>query len=296
METRQLKYFLAVAEELHFGRAAKRLHISQPPLSQQIMKFEDELGVSLFKRNKRSVSLTAAGTSLLRDAGGIMRSIERARENLLDAASGLGGQLRLGYIGPALETALTEIIRKYKEKFPAVRFGLQEMFTNDQLAAVRSGDIDVGVVRLFRHDISDLRCKLFHCERYALAVPDGHRFCGQESVDISELDGEPFIFSPRESQPRLYDEWMRVFAETGVVPDVVQQTARKSATVALVAARIGIGIVPESMARRRPHGVVIKKLTGEFPTIEMHLIYKESADFPTIDNFVQIASENSVCD
>ncbi|NDV26715.1 LysR family transcriptional regulator [Desulfovibrio sp. JC010] len=288
METRQLKYFLAVAEELHFGRAAKRLHISQPPLSQQIMKFEDELGVKLFKRNKRSVSLTAAGESLLGDVRPILRSIERAEANLQDAASGQGGRLRLGYIGPSLEL-LADIVRKFKEEFPGVKLGLTEMFTNEQLAALRSGEIDVGVMRLFRHDVADLECELFYRESYALAVPAGHRLCGKKSVDISELAGEPFIFFPRESQPRLYDEWMRVFADAGFVPDVVQQAARKSATVALVAARIGIGIVPESMARRKPHGVVFKRLTGKFPAIELHLVYMKSSDFPAIGNLIDTA-------
>ncbi|WP_321405136.1 LysR substrate-binding domain-containing protein [Maridesulfovibrio sp.] len=286
METRQLKYFLAVAEELHFGRAAKRLHISQPPLSQQIMKFEEELGVKLFQRNKRSVSLTAAGNSLLRDARSILRSIERAEAKLLDAASGQGGQLCLGYIGPALETSLTEIIRGYKKSYPAVRLSLREMFTKDQLKALRKGEIDAGVVRLFRHDVSDLECELFHRESYALVLPSDHRLSEKESVDITELAGEQFIFFPREDQPRLYDEWMRVFAESGFVPDVVQEASRKSATVALVAARMGIGIVPESMVRRKPQGVVFKKLTGDFPSIEMQLVYKRQEGFPAVLNFV----------
>ncbi|TIH11413.1 LysR family transcriptional regulator [Marinifilum sp. JC120] len=286
METRQLKYFLAVAEELHFGRAAKRLHISQPPLSQQIMKFEDELGVKLFQRNKRSVFLTAAGNSLLRDARSILRSMDRAEANLLEAASGHGGQLCLGYIGPALESSLAGIIRKYKSSYPAVRLNLREMFTNDQLKAVREGEIDAGIVRLFQHDVSDLECKLFHRESYALVVPMDHPLAESESVDISQLGGEPFIFFPRAEQPRLYDEWMRVFDEAGFVPDVVQETARKSATVALVAARMGIGIVPESMSRQKPQGVAFKKLTGDFPSIEVHLIYKPKDGFPAVRNFI----------
>ncbi|WP_419781024.1 LysR family transcriptional regulator [Maridesulfovibrio sp.] len=294
METRQLKYFLAVAEELHFGRAAKRLHISQPPLSQQIMKFEEELGVKLFQRNKRSVSLTAAGNSLLRDARPILRAIERAEVNLLDAASGLGGHLKLGYIGPALDTLLAECIREYKENYPAVRFDLQEMFTNDQLQGVRKGELDAGIVRLFRHDVSDLESVTFHRESYALVIPEGHKLCGSEEVAVSELDGEQFIFFPREEQPRLYDEWMRVFSRYGFVPDVVQEAARKSATVALVAAGIGIGIVPESMAGRKPGGVVFKKLVGEFPVIELQVVYKKTEAFPAVINFVNLLKDRAV--
>ncbi|ACS78617.1 LysR family transcriptional regulator [Maridesulfovibrio salexigens] len=292
METRQLKYFLAVAEELHFGRAAKRLFISQPPLSQQIKKFEDELGVKLFQRNKRSVALTAAGVSLLRDAPGIMRAIGRAKSNLLDAATGEGGQFTLGYIGPALETTLTEIIRDFKGQYPSVRLDLREMFTTDQLKAIRSGDIDAGIVRLFRHDVSDLERELFHRESYALVVPDGHPLADRAAVDVSELAGEQFIFFPREGQPRLYDEWMRVFSEAGFVPDVVQEATRKSATVALVAANMGIGIVPESMARIKPQGVVFKRLSGDFPVIEMSLIYRSTNGFPAVDNFIAAVRQN----
>ncbi|WP_421899985.1 LysR substrate-binding domain-containing protein [Maridesulfovibrio sp.] len=292
METRQLRYFLAVAEELHFGRAAKRLHISQPPLSQQIKKFEDELGVKLFQRNKRSVALTAAGVSLMRDVPNILHSIERAEANLLDAASGQGGRFTLGYIGPALETSLADIIREYKEQYPAVRLGLQEMFTNEQLKAVRNGELDAGIVRLFRHDVSDLACELFHRESYALVVPEDHLLAEREGVDVSDLSGEQFIFFPREEQPRLYDEWMKVFAEAGFVPDVVQEAARKSATVALVAANMGIGIVPESMARRRPHGVVFKRLSGDFPVIELHLIHRKESSFPAVSNFIDAVRKN----
>ena len=292
METRQLKYFLAVAEELHFGRAAKRLYISQPPLSQQIKKFEDELGVKLFQRNKRSVALTAAGVSLLRDAPGILRSIDRAKSNLLDAATGQGGQFTLGYIGPALETPLTDIIRDFKGQYPVVRLDLREMYTNEQLKAVRSGDIDAGIVRLFRHDVSDLDCELFHRESYALVVPEDHPLAERATVDVSELAGEPFIFFPREGQPRLYDEWMRVFAQAGFVPDVVQEATRKSATVALVAANVGIGIVPESMARIKPDGVVFKRLSGDFPVIEMYLIHRSTNGFPAVDNFIAAVRQN----
>ncbi|WP_320007334.1 LysR family transcriptional regulator [Maridesulfovibrio sp.] len=288
METRQLKYFLAVAEELHFGRAAKRLHISQPPLSQQIMKFEEELGVKLFQRNKRSVSLTAAGVSLLRDAPSILQAIERAEINLLDAAGGQRGQFSLGYIGPALDTLLPECIREYKENYPAVRLSLREMFTGDQLEAVRKGELDAGIVRLFRHDVSDLESAAFHREPYSLVIPEGHRLCSGGPVAISELAGEKFVFSPRDAQPRLYDEWMSVFSHYGFVPEVTQEAARKSAIVALVAAGIGIGIVPQSMAGRKHKGVVFKELTGNCPYIEMQIVYKKREEFPAVLNFVNL--------
>ncbi|WP_432738097.1 LysR substrate-binding domain-containing protein [Maridesulfovibrio sp. FT414] len=292
METRQLKYFVAVAEELHFGNAARRLHISQPPLSQQIMKFEDELGVRLFERNKRSVVLTAAGKVLLEDARRVLDSLERAESNLRAAVSGQGGRLRLGYIGPALETPLAEIIAEFKGRYPGVDLVLREMFTNAQLEAVRSGEIDVGVVRLFRHDVSDLVAEVFHRESYALIAPSGHRFAERDSVDVSELAGEPLVFYPRDSQPLLYDEWMKVFAACGFTPDIVQDTGTKTAALALVAARIGVSIVPESMARRNTKGVVFLRLAGDYPSLEMHVVCRKGMGFAALDNFMECVRDN----
>ncbi len=291
METRQLKYFLAVAEELHFGRAAKRLYISQPPLSQQIKKFEDELGVKLFQRNKRSVALTAAGVSLLRDAPGILRALDRAKSNLLDAATGQGGQFVLGYIGPALETPLADIIRDFKMQYPSVRLDLREMYTNDQLKAVRSGDIDAGIVRLFRHDVSDLDCELFHRESYALVLPENHPLLkGRRLMSRSWLENSLYSFLVKAA--RLYDEWMRVFSEAGFVPMWFRRLHARVPPSLSVAANIGIGIVPESMDRIKPQGVVFKRLSGDFPLIEMYLIYRSTNGFPAVDNFIAEVRQN----
>ena len=296
METRQLRYFVTVAEELHFGNAAKRLNLSQPPLSQQIMKFEDELGVKLFERNKRSVKLTAAGKSLLQDAYAILKSIAKAKQNLQEVALGRKGPLRLGYIGPAMDGTLADIIREYKAKYPDVTFILDEMPTNFQLKEIALGRIDVGVVRLFRHDLGELEGKVFHKERYALAVPSAHKFSDKAEINVAELAGEPLIFHPRESQPRLYDEWSRVFAEAGFSARVVQESVTKSASLALAAAGVGLAIVPESLAKRRLDGVQFKPLTGNIPSLEMHIIYNPKQVFPALDNFLKVVSEVSKCD
>nr|WP_320011937.1 LysR substrate-binding domain-containing protein [uncultured Desulfobulbus sp.] len=291
METKQLRYFRAVAEELHFGRAAKKLNISQPPLSQQIKKFEDELGIDLFTRNKRFVSLTPAGKHLLLEAKEILAKIDRAYESLRAVATGEEGHLALGYIGPALDTPLADRIRAFKQRYPKVQLGLVEMPTNAQLQAVLSGEIDAGVVRLFRHDTTGLGCVKFHQESYALAVPKGHPLAPKRAVQIKDLAQEEFIFFPRSSQPHLYDEWMRIFALHGFSPKIVQEAVTKSAALSLAAASIGIAIVPESIQKRAPEQIVFKQLIGECPSLEIHIVFKENMPSTSRDNFLQILKE-----
>ena len=291
METRQLKYFVAVAEELHFGRAAKRLHISQPPLSQQIKNFEAELGVTLFERSKRSVALTPVGKVFLEDARGILQSMKKARTNLETAAAGKAGRFDLGYIGPALDTPLCDIVREFKLAYPRVRLGLLEMTTNEQLEAARKGEIDAGVVRLFKHDTRGLEWFRFHRESYALIVPAGHRLTEKERVDICELADEDFIFFPRDSQPHLYDEWMSVFAYCGFTPRIVQEAATKAAAMALVAAHLGISIVPESLTQRRLPQVTFKKLIGRHPAVEVHIVYRKNTEHAVLDNFLSVVKK-----
>lgn len=291
METRQLRYFVAVAEELHFGRAANRLHISQPPLSQQIMKFEDELGVRLFERNRRSVALTAAGESLLADARDILQAMDRARRNLAEAASGRRGSLCLGYIAPALNTVLSGIISRFKKTYPEVRFGLRQLGTNAQLEAIRAGTVDAGVVRLFRHDTSDLSTQLLHRESYAVIVPQDHVLAERGSVDMSELAGLPLIFFQRGQQPALYDEWMRLFALCGFAPDIVQEVETKNAALALTAAGCGVSIVPESLAGESRKEVHFLTLTGEYPPLEVHIVTRRDHVSPATRNFLEIAAQ-----
>lgn len=288
MNSRQLEYFVAVAEELHFGNAAKRLHISQPPLSQHIIKFEEELGTPLFIRNKRSVKLTTAGRNLLNDARRILKLMELSEKKVRAVADGRSGSLRLAYVAPALDTDLPLKIGSYKSLYSDIDFSLIEMKTFRQLDEIRKGSVDAGVLRLFRHDTDELECDLFHSESYSLIIPAGHRLAGHEKVDVAELADEKFIFSPRKIQSALFDEWMRVFAEAGFVPDIVQEAESKNAALALVRAGLGISIVPESLSARPPREVLFKKLTGEIPKLELHIAYRKNNDNPALRNFLNI--------
>ncbi len=278
LETRLLRYFLAVAEELHFGKAAKRLHISQPPLSQQIMKLEENLGTKLFVRTKRKVHLTRAGEVLKQDAQDILRQMQVARRHVKEAAAGFRGRLSLGYVGPAMETRLPEIIKVFKQTCPKVSLELHQKTSAEQIADIATGKLDIGTVRLFDQDIPGLETLVFHRERYAMALPSDHPFAQKEEISIMDLAGEPLIFFPREIQPKLYDAWFKIFDDHGIIPDIVQEATYKQTAVALVAAGLGLSIVPESFAGSIRKGVVVKKLSGDLPEVVLALVYNKNTD------------------
>ncbi|MBI9089413.1 MAG: LysR family transcriptional regulator [Desulfobacterium sp.] len=290
LETRLLRYFLAVAEELHFGRAAERLHISQPPLSQQIMKLEEELGTKLFVRTKREVRLTRAGEVLKQDAQDILCRVGVAQRHVREAAAGQRGRLSLGYVGPAMETRLPEIIKAFKQVCPKVSLELNQKTSREQVKEIGDGQLDVGVVRLFGRTIPGLECLPFHRERYALALACDHPLTLKKEIRIMDLAGEPLIFFPRKIQPRLYDAWFKIFDDHGIAPDIVQEATYKQTAVALVAAGLGISMVPESMARSPRKGVVVKKLSGDLPEVVLSLVYKKGADHSILERFLSLAN------
>jgi len=294
MEIRLLRYFLAVAQELHFGRAAQKLHISQPPLSQQIMKFEQELGVRLFERSKRAVSLTQAGKALENEAEKILKLVEEARRKVTAEAEGRSGILSLGYVSPAMDGPLPGVIRKFKTHFPDVRLLLHQMSTADQLIALRQGDLLVGVVRLFGQDTTGLEVRPFHREDYVLALPSDHRLSTRKSIAIRELSGEPLIFFPFTLQPGLYDAWLKTFAIEGFAPNIVQEAASKHTAVALVAAGIGLSIVPRSTARIRRKGVVFRRLKGNMPDLFLHLAFAMDHPRPVLNNFLSLMENREI--
>ena len=293
MELRLLRYFLAVAEELHFGKAAEKLNISQPPLSQQIRKFEMDLGVRLFNRTKRSVSLTAAGKVLKEEAETILRMAERAERRVREAEAGKAGMIALGYVSPAMDGPLPAIIREFSTAYPGVNLALRQMPSMDQLAALRAGTLSLGIVRLFGQDTGGLTVIPFHWEEYILAIPDDHRLCGAGSVPLEALENEPLILFPRPIQPQLHDAWLATFAKLGFTPRITQEVTTKHAAVALTAAGLGISIIPESTARAKREGVSFSRIAGETPELVLHVAFPEGGGDPLVDRFLEIAGVKS---
>jgi len=291
MELRQLKYFIAVAEELHFGRAAERCHIAQPPLSQQIRNLEDELGVKLLERTSRKVALTQEGAEFLRRCLDIQARLDEAVVCVQDMAQGLEGLLRVGFIGPASLSRLPKAIRAFREANPNIRLDFSAKSTTEQLPMLRGDRLDIAFVRLFGHDTTGLKSMVFLREPYMLAIPEGHRFAGRERLDITDLEGEPLIFNQRIAQPALYRSLIGSFHKAGFMPNIVQEVNTEQSTVALVATGLGSALVPASSAGDHRSGVCFRPLDGDLPQWEMTALWKERRQTALLGKFLDVVRD-----
>jgi DNA-binding transcriptional LysR family regulator len=286
MEMRQLRYFIAVAEELHFGRAAQRVNICQPPLSQQIKNLEKELGAQLFHRKNKKISLTDAGAAFLEDAKEILKRVDLATERARGLARGVIGWISLGLVLPAMDTFLPDAIRVFRSENPLVEIKLLEMGTSAQLSALRTGHIHMGVMRLFQHDTRGLIVERIVEEPYILAVPSGHRLASLSAIPLSSLDGEPLIFLPRHSHPALYDKTVACFSAASCTPIIVQEATTKFVAVALVAAGLGMALVPASTRKQIRPGVIYRPILGNLPLVELSLVWPENAETAALRNLI----------
>lgn len=283
-----MRYFTAVAEELNFRKAAERLHMTQPPLSQQIASLEEELGVALFIRNRRRVELTAAGRSLYLDVQGILAGIRSAARRASEVGTGKAGRLRIGFIGPAIDGTLPDDIKRFKTSHPGVTLELHELTTSSQLEMLRSNRLDAGIVRLIGNDATGLKCLSYHQEGYVLAVPDLHPLAGRSSVSLRELDGEPLIMFPRSLNPVLHDAWATAFTNTGARMHVAQEAVTKHSSLALAAAGHGLTPVPESTASSGRRGVSFVRFEDAVPSLEFHLVVLQSDRSPALESFTKL--------
>ncbi|MEZ7198430.1 LysR substrate-binding domain-containing protein [Pseudodesulfovibrio karagichevae] len=291
MELRQITYFIAVAEELHFGRAAERCHIAQPPLSQQIKRLEEELGVTLLERTSRRVVLTPEGKEFLKRCKDVRDRLNEAVICIQDMAKGLEGQLRVGFIGPASLSKLPQAIRSFRERNPNIRLDFSAQSTTEQLPLLRGDRLDIAFVRLFGHDTSGLNSLLFLREPYVLAVPEGHRFVARDSLDLKELDGEPLVFFQPMNQPALYRSLIGAFHKAGFMPNIVQEANTEQSIIALVSTGMGCALVPASSVAVNRGGVVFRPLTGDLPQWEITALWKKKNQSVILQKFLDVARE-----
>ena len=290
MELRQLRYFVAVAEERHFGRAAKRLRLSQPPLSAQIKGLEEELGVKLFQRSTRQVALTDAGRTFLERAEGILEAIEEAKEAAKGADEGVRGRLEIGFISSATLGLLPPAIRLFRERFGGVEIELRELTSAQQIDALYAGEIRVGLVRLPLR-APGLRFEPLQEESFLVALPSGHPLEALESVPLEAMVDQPLIFFTRQLMPSLHAQIVELFQRVGAFPNVVQHAVHLQTIVGLVASDVGLAILPEPAERLSREGVVYRSLDAPDATSWVGLARVEEDGSLLVENFVRTVRE-----
>lgn len=289
LELRHLRYFCQVADELHFGRAASRLSVSQPALSVQIRQLEEMVGARLFDRHTRQVTLTDAGRVFDEGARRVLRDVEAALAAARQAHRGEAGVLRLGF-GPTLMLSrLAHLIRSYRQRYPGVRVDLHELATSEQVDALAAGDLDVGFVRGVEAD-PRLHVELFAREPLVIALNRDHRAARRPRVRLAELAEDPWVLFPRAIAPAFHDQVIALCRAAGFTPNVAQESREVHTTVGLVGAGIGVTIVPETVRRMTATDVVFKPVPRA--SIRLSIVRPSGPTRPVVDTFLTLARKS----
>ncbi|HUG78017.1 MAG TPA: LysR family transcriptional regulator [Burkholderiales bacterium] len=284
----QLRYFVAVAERLHFGRAAAALHISQPPLSRAIRALEARLEVRLLERSRRRVELTPEGARLLEEARRAIAQLERTVRELRRMASGEQGRLRIGFVSLADYGVLPRLLKAYKATRPGVRLALREMLSPDQSAALAAGELDFGL--LLPPVSADVEHYVVQREHFVAALPSKHRLAGgRGKLAMAALAGEPFVMVPREIAPGLYDIATGLAARAAMTLNVAQEAIQMQTVVSLVSSGLGAAIVPASVANLGRRGVVYRELADSHPRLDLWLAWPRGTLSAAARDFLALA-------
>lgn len=289
MELRHLRYFVAVAEELHFTRAAERLHIGQPPLSQQIQALEQELGAALFTRSKRRVALTDAGRHLLVRAREILDAAAKVGGEVQRVARGEVGELRIGFTSTVpLTPILPAIVQSYRQHYPHVTLQLREMYTDDQFDALRQDQLDVGFVRFNGYQAPPgVRIKPLRRDPLLLIVPAHHRLAKRKSVALAECKDEDFIVYPTSAGSGLKLYLRQLCARAGFEPHVAQEAGEALTQIGLVAAGLGVAVLPAPFDVLRVEGVRYLPIADEGATLLMAAAVREHESAQRVLHFME---------
>lgn len=293
MELRHLRYFVTVAEELHFGRAATRLAIVQPSLSQQIRQLEDELGFPLLYRTKRYVELTDAGKVFLAEARQVLTQVREAKRTAQRAYRGEVGRLVVGYISSSTYDLLPLMLRIYRERFPAVEVALRELTTQEQLRALEEEYIQVGLLRL------PISAPLIHVEvvrrePIVCVLPEEHPLATRERIAVSLLAQEPFVLQASQRAAGYTAQLLQLCLSSGFSPNVIQEVTEMHTIVSLVAAGMGVSLVPLSAQNIRSQGVVYRELEGTATLTEMAVAWRHDTQSALVQNFLSVARETAI--
>ena len=288
MELRHLRYFVAVAEELNFGRAAERLRIAQPPLSRQIRDLEREIGVALFERVPRGVELTPAGRAFLPEARLTLAQAERSQRTAQRAAQGETGRLRVGFVDAATHSGiLPDVLGFFRAHLPSVGLSLFELDPLRQAEAFQEGRIDIGILHSPPLDaVRWLRVEAIYAEPVILALPKTHPLAGRSRLALASLADESFVAFPRVVAPEMYDDIIVSCRRAGFSPRIVQEAAGWHTLASLVSAGIGVGVVPRSIAEFQQAGVVYRSVRALDVEMSLAAVWKRSERSPVRERFV----------
>ena len=297
IETRLLRQFIAVAEELNFRRAAERLHMAQPPLSQAILRLEEALGYPVFERTNRKVSLTPAGTAFLATARQLLASLEEGVAAARRVAQGIEGHLRLSFIHITPYAHVLNALRALRAASPAVQFTLREASTQQQVEWLERGEVDIALLRAPGRGTPGLRFERLSGEDIVIALPSGHRCAGQATVDLADLAHDDFVASPRELGQGFHDQLASLCLHAGFVPHVAQQARRLQTVLGLVAAGFGVALLPASLAASMQAGVVMLRLASSAPEplrqLDLYMAWDPRRDSPVRDRLLAQLRQSS---
>jgi DNA-binding transcriptional LysR family regulator len=292
VEFRHLKYFLAVAEELSLSRAAKRLFISQPPLTRQIRQLEDELGVQLFNRTNKGVELTHAGTHFKAEAERLLSLADQSIDRTRLAQSGELGRLEIGIFGSATFSIIPAMLHQFRTLYPKVEISLNTLSKTEQITALRDDRLTIGFNRLYPQ-AADMVIEKVLSERIVLATHSDHPFARKSRIAFKSLANEPLILFPNKARPSMADEVIALCRNAGFTPNVIQETEDVVTSIALVSLGFGICCVPESATNLQLPNVTYVPLCSPTPTIDFDCIYRRHDQSPILHAFLGIVRDYS---
>ncbi|MFE0018122.1 LysR substrate-binding domain-containing protein [Mesorhizobium sp. NPDC059054] len=297
IEIRLLRQFVAVAEELHFHRAAERLHMAQPPLSQAIRRLEAEIGAPLFVRNNRNVALTLAGVSFLETARNVLGALETGVEQARRVASGTSGSLKIVFVGTLHFNFLPRVVQAFRSRLPDVELTLREATTNEQIAALKAGLADIGLMRRPGVAVPELVFERIAREGIVVALPEGHAQAAKQRVPLAALAEDDFIATPRSEGMGFYDQMIALCNAAGFSPRIVQEARQIETITGLVAGGLGIALVPASVRQGLRDGIVFRQIvvegTGDASFLDVLAAWDASRPTPARDKFLDIVRTTS---
>lgn len=288
MDLARIRCFLAVADTLHFSRAAQRLHMSQPALSIQIHKLENDLGVRLFERSRQTTTLTYAGTTYREEARQILAMTARAIERARLAAEGRIGLLRVGFISTAAAYVIPPLISEFRRDFPDVELELRHHLTADQVSLLANDEIDIGFLRIPLPDPGRLRTIPIHKEPFKLFLPVSHALAAQRELTLQHLDGAEFVTYSKLNAPGFAATIAHILHKEGIRPSILHEASDMYTLISLVSAGVGIAIAPASLVNYRLPDVVIRDIEG-MGSSEVAMAYRENIEHPAALAFIRMA-------